>query len=150
MKAAILFFMIVALIAMAMASVHHHHHQVRGKNICYTIKYYNGVEENFEITEELACMRYLKGTTKECDIFRELQEGLLTLKNPITNICIIMTNRAPDMAIKLSGFLRLFNQNYPRINVVFLHCVICQDALSKSALNMKPVLDAVLKLVNTL
>ncbi|GFT43320.1 hypothetical protein NPIL_84491 [Nephila pilipes] len=31
MKAALLFFMIVALIAMAMAGVHHHHHQVRAQ-----------------------------------------------------------------------------------------------------------------------
>ncbi|GBM68465.1 General transcription factor II-I repeat domain-containing protein 2B [Araneus ventricosus] len=69
-----------------------------------------GADENFEITEELACMRSLKGTTKGCDIFREFQKGLLTLKVPITNIY----------------------------------------ALCKYALNMKPVLDAVVKLVNTI
>ncbi|GBN34882.1 General transcription factor II-I repeat domain-containing protein 2 [Araneus ventricosus] len=51
---------------------------------------------------------------------------------------------------KKSGFLGLFNQNYPGNNVVFLHCVIHQDALCKSALNMKPMLDAVVKLVNTI
>ncbi|GBN87439.1 hypothetical protein AVEN_230518-1 [Araneus ventricosus] len=38
----------------------------------------------------------------------------------------------------------------PGNNVVFLHCVIHQDALCKSALNMKLVLDAVVKLVNTM
>ncbi|GBO38123.1 General transcription factor II-I repeat domain-containing protein 2B [Araneus ventricosus] len=47
---------------------------------------------------------------------------------------------------KKSAFLELFNQNYPENNVVFLH----QDTLCKSALNMKPVLDAVVKLVNTI
>ncbi|GBO26599.1 hypothetical protein AVEN_127165-1 [Araneus ventricosus] len=54
------------------------------------------------------------------------------------------------MTGKKSGFLGLFNQNYPGNNVVFLHCVIHQDALCKSALNMKPVLDAIVKLVNTI
>ncbi|GFS99701.1 general transcription factor II-I repeat domain-containing protein 2A [Nephila pilipes] len=49
-----------------------------------------------------------------------------------------------------SGFLGLFNQNYPGNNAVFLHCVIYQDTMSKSALNMKPVFHAVMKLVNTL
>ncbi|GBN43037.1 General transcription factor II-I repeat domain-containing protein 2 [Araneus ventricosus] len=104
------------------------------------VLFIKGVDENFEITEELACMRSLKGTTKGCDIFREFQEGFLTLKVPITNICNITTNGAPNMSGKKSGFLGLFNQNYPENNVVFLHCVIPQDALCKSALNMKPCL----------
>ncbi|GBO08028.1 General transcription factor II-I repeat domain-containing protein 2A [Araneus ventricosus] len=114
------------------------------------VLFIRGVDENFEITEELACMRSLKGTTKGCDIFREFQEGLLTLKVPITNICNITTDGAPNMTEKKSGFLGLFNQNYPGNNIVLLLCVIHQDALCKSALNMKPVLDAVVKLVNTI
>ncbi|GBN24034.1 General transcription factor II-I repeat domain-containing protein 2A [Araneus ventricosus] len=114
------------------------------------VLFIRGVDENFEITEELACMRSLKGTTKGCDIFREFQQGLLTLEVPITNICDITTNGAPNMTGKKSGFLGLFNQNCPGNNVVFLHCVIHQDVLCKSALNMKPVLDAVVKLVNTI
>ncbi|CAL1278868.1 unnamed protein product [Larinioides sclopetarius] len=72
-----------------------------------------GVDENFEITEELACIRSLKGTTKGCDIFREFQERFLNLKVPITNICNITTDGAPNMSGKKSGFLGLFNQNYP-------------------------------------
>ncbi|GBM13446.1 General transcription factor II-I repeat domain-containing protein 2A [Araneus ventricosus] len=114
------------------------------------VLFIRGVDENFEITEELACMRSLKGTRKGCDIFREFQEGLLALKVPITDICNITTDGTPNMTGKKSVFLGLFNQNYPGNNVVFLHCVIHQDALCKSALNMKPVLDAVVKLVNTI
>ncbi|GBL80699.1 General transcription factor II-I repeat domain-containing protein 2A [Araneus ventricosus] len=115
------------------------------------VLFIRGIDENFDITEELACMRSLKGrSTKGCDIFREFQEGLLTLKVPITNICNITTDGAPNMTGKKSGFLGLFNQNYPGNNVVFLHCVIHQDVLCKSALNMKPMLDAVVKLVNTI
>ncbi|GBN33381.1 General transcription factor II-I repeat domain-containing protein 2B [Araneus ventricosus] len=116
----------------------------------HLVLFIRGVDENFEITEELACIRSLKGTTKGCDIFREFQEGLLTLKVSITNICNITTDGAPNMTGKKSGFLGLFNQNYPGNKVVFLHCVIHQDALCKSALNMKPVLDVVVKLVNTI
>ncbi|GBO10107.1 General transcription factor II-I repeat domain-containing protein 2 [Araneus ventricosus] len=61
------------------------------------VLFIRGVDENFEITEELACMRSLKGTTKGCHIFREFQEGLLTLKVPITNICNITTDGAPNI-----------------------------------------------------
>ncbi|GBO00796.1 General transcription factor II-I repeat domain-containing protein 2A [Araneus ventricosus] len=114
------------------------------------VLFLRGVDENFEISEELAFMRFLKGTTKGCDIFREFQEGLLTLKVSITNICNITIDGAPNMTGKKSGFLGLFNQNYPGNNVVFLHCVTHQDALCKSALNMKPVFDAVVKLINTI
>ncbi|GBO31930.1 General transcription factor II-I repeat domain-containing protein 2 [Araneus ventricosus] len=61
------------------------------------VLFIRGVDENFEISEELACMRSLKGTTKGCDIFRDFQEGLLTLKVPITNICNITTDGAPNV-----------------------------------------------------
>ena len=108
-----------------------------------------GVDENFSITEELACMRSLKGTTTGPDIFQEFLEGLSTLKVPITSICNITTDGAQSMIGKKSGFVRIFNQTYPENNVVFLHCIIHQDALCKSALNMKPVLDVIVKLVNT-
>ncbi|GFT46560.1 spectrin beta chain, non-erythrocytic 1 [Nephila pilipes] len=55
------------------------------------------VVKNFEITEELACMRSLKGTTTGCDIFREFQEGFLISKVPITKKCNITTDEAPNM-----------------------------------------------------
>ncbi|KAF8792604.1 General transcription factor II-I repeat like protein [Argiope bruennichi] len=113
------------------------------------VLFIRGVNENFEITEELAYIRSLKGTTTGGDTFREFQEGLLTMKVPITNICNITTDGARNMTGKKSGFLGLFNQNYPGNNV-FLHCVIHQDAQCKSALNMKPVLDIVVKLVNNI
>ncbi|PNF18344.1 hypothetical protein B7P43_G13898 [Cryptotermes secundus] len=86
-----------------------------------------GVDENFSITEELACMRSLKGTTTG-----------------------ITTDGAQSMTGTKSGFVGIFNQEYPENNVVFLHCVIHQDALCKSALDMKPVLDVVVKLVNAI
>ncbi|GFU54797.1 general transcription factor II-I repeat domain-containing protein 2A [Nephila pilipes] len=95
-------------------------------------------------------MRSLKGTTTGCDIFREFQDGLQTLEVPITNIFNITTDGVSNMTGNKSEFLGPFNQNYPGNNVVFLHCVMHQDALSKSSLNMKPVLDAVLKFLNTL
>lgn len=114
------------------------------------VLFIRGIDENFNITEELACMRSLKGTTTGCDIFREFLEGVSTLKVPIRNICSITTDGAPNMTGKKSGFLGLFNQNYPGNNVVFLHCILHQHSLCKSALNMKHVLDVIVKIVNTI
>lgn len=43
-----------------------------------------------------------------------------------------------------------FNQEYPENNVVFLHCIIHKDALCKSALDMKHMLDVIVNLVNAI
>jgi hypothetical protein len=47
------------------------------------------------------------------------------------------------------GFIGVFNLEYPE-NDIFLHCVIHQDALCKSPLGMKQVLDVIVKLVNAI
>ena len=77
------------------------------------ILFIRGFDENFSVTEELARMRSLKGTTKGSDIFHEFLEGHLILKVPISKICIIH-----------------------------------QDILCKAALDIKPVLDVIVKIVN--
>jgi hypothetical protein len=108
------------------------------------------VDENFCITEELACMRSLKGTTTGSEIFHEFMEGISTLKVPTNCICSITTDGARNMTGKKSGFVGIFNEKYPDKNVTFLHCIIHQDALCKSALDMKPVLDVIVKLVKAI
>lgn len=109
-----------------------------------------GIDDNFCVTEELACMRSLKGTTKGSDIFQEFQETITSLKVPLTNICNITTDGAPNMTGTKSGFVGIFKESFPGNEVVFLHCVIHQEALCKSALDMKHVLDVVIKLVNSI
>ena len=76
-------------------------------------------------------------------------EGISTLKVPTNCICSI-TDGARNMTGKNSGFVGIFNEKYPDNNVTFLHCIIHQDALCKSALDMKPVLDVIVKLVNAI
>ncbi|XP_067127527.1 general transcription factor II-I repeat domain-containing protein 2-like [Centruroides vittatus] len=109
-----------------------------------------GVDENFCITEELACMRSLKGTTTGSDIFHEFMEGISTLEVPINCTCTITTDGARNMTGKKSGFVGIFNEKYSDNNVIFLHCIIHQDALCKSALDIKSVFDVIVKLVNTI
>jgi len=54
------------------------------------------------------------------------------------------------MTGKKSEFVGIFNEKYPDNNVTFPHCIIHQDALCKSALDMKPVLDVIVKLVKAI
>lgn len=59
---------------------------------------------------------------------------------------ILQKNRAPNMIEKISG---IFNQNYPENNVDFLKCIIHQDILCETALNIKnKPLDPTVKLIN--
>ena len=88
-----------------------------------------GIDDNFCVTEELACMRSLKGTTKGSDIFQEFQETITSLKVPLTNICNITTDGAPNMTGAKSGFVGIFKESFSGNEVVFLHCVIHQEAL---------------------
>ena len=79
-----------------------------------------GVDENFSITEELARMRSLKGTTTGSDIFHEFLEGLSTLKVPITSICNITTDGAQSMAGKKNlDLLEYLIKNTPRTMLSF-------------------------------
>lgn len=108
-----------------------------------------GINENFVVTEELASMRSLKGTTKGADIFQEFKETITSLKVSEKNICNITTDGAPNMTGAKTGFRGIFEASFPENNVVFLHCVIHQEALCKSALDMNHVLNVVIKLVNS-
>ncbi|CAF4944327.1 unnamed protein product [Pieris macdunnoughi] len=109
-----------------------------------------GIDDNFGVTEELAFMRSLKGTTKGSDIFEEFQETITSLKVPLTTICNITTDQPPNMTGAKSGFVGKFNESFPGNEVVFLHCIIHQETLCKSALEMKHVLDVVIKIVNSI
>jgi hypothetical protein len=95
-------------------------------------------------------MQSLKETATGSDIFHEFLEGLSTLEVPKTSIYSITTDGAQSMTRKKSGFVGIFNQEYPENSAVYLHCVIHQDAPCKSALDMKPVLDVIVKLLNAI
>lgn len=109
-----------------------------------------GVDENFNITEELASLRSMKGTTTGNDIYGEFAKCISSLKLPLQKLANITTDGAPNMVGTNQGFVGVFNQKHPVNSVIFLHCVIHQEVLCKAALEIKHVLDVVVKLVNTI
>ncbi|GFS54790.1 uncharacterized protein NPIL_212121 [Nephila pilipes] len=60
----------------------------------------------------------------------------------------LVSNGAPNMVGINQGFVGKFTSKYPENVVVFLHCLIHQDALCKSALDIDHILNIVVKLVN--
>lgn len=109
-----------------------------------------GVDEDFNITEELASLKSMKGTTTGRDIYGEFEKCMNSLNLPLQKLANVTTDGAPNMVGANQGFVGIFNENHPVSNVIFLHCVIHQEVLCKAALEIKHVLDVVVKLVNTI
>lgn len=109
-----------------------------------------GIDDKFNVTEELASLKSIKGTTTGRDIYSEFEKCLNLLHLPPQKLINITTDGAPNMVGTNQGFVGIFNEKYPDNNVIFLHCVIHQEALCKAALEIKHVLDIVVKVVNTI
>ncbi|KAE9521397.1 hypothetical protein AGLY_018219 [Aphis glycines] len=109
-----------------------------------------GVDVEFNITEELPCLQSLKGKTTGQIIYNEFSEGLQNLNAPISKLCNITTDGAPNMVGKNVGFSGIFRNQNPNHDVVFLHCIIHQDVLCKAAIDITHVLNVVSKLINTI
>lgn len=109
-----------------------------------------GVDDEFNITEELACLQSLKGKTTGQIIYNEFSEGLQNLNAPISKLCNITTDGALNMVGKNAGFSGIFRNQNPNHDVVFLHCIIHQDVLCKAAIDITHVLNVVIKLINTI
>lgn len=67
-----------------------------------------GVDDEFNITEELACMQSLKGKTTGQIIYNEFCEGLQNLNAPISKLCNATTDGAPNMIGKNAGFAGMY------------------------------------------
>ncbi|GFS60471.1 general transcription factor II-I repeat domain-containing protein 2 [Nephila pilipes] len=63
-----------------------------------------GVDDEFNITEELACLQSIKGKMTGQINYNEFSEGLQNLNVPISRLCNITTDGAPNMVGKNAGF----------------------------------------------
>ena len=54
-----------------------------------------GVDESFDVTEELASIVSLKGTAKGSDLLEAVMKTLNGLKLNLNNLCGVITNEAP-------------------------------------------------------
>lgn len=119
-------------------------------NTAQLLIFIRGVDDEFNITEELACLQSLKGKTTGQIIYNEFSKGLQNLNAPISKLCNITTDGALNMVGKNVGFSGIFRNQNPNHNVVFLHCIIHQDVLCKAAIDITHVLNVVSKLINTI
>lgn len=112
-----------------------------------------GVDCNLNITEELLDLMPLKGTTTGRDIFQGLEECIEKAALPWNKLVSLATDGAPSMCsenIGVVGLLKtkLNSLNIPGISFTSIHCILHQEALCSKSLQMKEVMDVVVKTVN--
>ncbi|KAJ4941574.1 hypothetical protein JOQ06_011453 [Pogonophryne albipinna] len=111
------------------------------------------VTEDFEIGEELLSMESIKDGTRGIDICDALCRSLDAYNVELTSMVGVTTDGAPAMVGRKAGAVSLLSDkvaNNGGENLIKYHCIIHQEALAAHTLEMKPVMDIVVKTVNFL
>ena len=116
--------------------------------------YIRGINENFQITEELLTMESLKGTTTGKDMYNSIINSLSRSRLSLDKLASITTNGAPSLTGTHSGLVKLINnkieEDFPTHSALSFHCIIHQESLCKSSLQLKHAMDPVVHAVNLL
>jgi hypothetical protein len=111
-----------------------------------------GVDEHLNVTEELAQVVALHGTTREQDMFQAFSDMLANLNLPLEKLAGLTTDGAPSMLGNRSGFVYQVKAKQREINspleLISFHCIIHQQALCSQVANLESVMSVVVKTVN--
>ena len=111
-----------------------------------------GISENLEITEELLSLELMKDTTTGEDIFECVENGFRTMELPWQKMVSVTTDGCPSLTGKNVGLLKRLSDRVAEVDctreLILLHCIIHQEVLCKKMLDIKHVVDPVVKIVN--
>uniref|UniRef100_A0AAV2KR74 HAT C-terminal dimerisation domain-containing protein n=1 Tax=Knipowitschia caucasica TaxID=637954 RepID=A0AAV2KR74_KNICA len=97
-------------------------------------------------------MESLKGKTRGEDLYEQVSAVIERRNLPWSKLANVTTDGSPNLTGKNVGLLKRIQdkvkEENPAQNVVFLHCIIHQESLCKSILQLNHVVDPVVKLVN--
>ncbi|XP_060691829.1 LOW QUALITY PROTEIN: general transcription factor II-I repeat domain-containing protein 2A-like [Hemiscyllium ocellatum] len=124
-------------------------------DVCDTAQlliFVHGITTDFKVTEELAAMQPMKGTTTGNDLFMEVNACLDTLGLKWDKLAGVTMDGYPNVTGKNVGLLKRTQDKLTEIDpeqkLVFLYCIIHQEVLRKSVLKINHVVDVVTKIVN--
>ena len=112
-----------------------------------------GVDCSLNMTEEFLELIPLKGTTTGRDIFQTLEKCIDKYGLPWDRLVCLATDGAPAMRstpIGVVGYVKnkLNSLGKEKVNFVSVHCILYQEALYCKNLQMREVMDVVVKTVN--
>ena len=105
-----------------------------------------GIDENFNVIEEMLDLCHINGTTTGKDIFKFVNLSLDKFIIDRKNIYSITTDGAPALTGKHNGFITLFKQSVDHEILSYL-CLIHQQ-LCAQKLNMKHLMTDLVMVVN--
>ncbi|KAK0145774.1 General transcription factor II-I repeat domain-containing protein 2B [Merluccius polli] len=122
------------------------------KDTAQLLIFIRGINDSFEITEELLSMESLKGKTRGEDLYEQVSAVIKRMKLPWSKLASFTTDGSPNLTGKNVGLLKRIQnkvkEENPDQDVILLHCIIHQQSLCKSVLQLNHVVDPVVKLVN--
>ena len=97
-------------------------------------------------------MESLKGTTRGEDLNNQVSAVIERMKLPWSKLVNVTTDGSPNLTGKHVGLLKRIQdkvkEENPDQDLIFLHCIIHQESLCKSVLQLNHVGNPVVKLVN--
>ena len=111
------------------------------------VLFIKGINENFNIVEEMLDLFHVKGTTTGKDIYEFVNLSLDKCNIDRKSIYSITTDGAPALTGKDNGFITLFKESVDH-EILSYHCLIHQQQLCPQKLNMKHLITDLVKAVN--
>lgn len=97
-------------------------------------------------------MEPLKGKIWGKDLYDLVSTVIEKMKLPWSKLANVRTDGSPNLTGKNVGLLKRIQdkvkEENPNQDVIFLHCIIHQESLCKSILQLNHVVNPVIKLVN--
>ncbi|XP_076359110.1 general transcription factor II-I repeat domain-containing protein 2A-like [Tachypleus tridentatus] len=106
-----------------------------------------GIDDNFNIFEELIGLESLHGKTRESDIFEKVKSCLENQHLNFSKLLSVCTDGAPSMIGRVAGTVALLGKFLGRPLLKY-HCIIHQESLCVKILNLQHVMIPVVKCVN--
>ncbi|XP_067096949.1 general transcription factor II-I repeat domain-containing protein 2-like [Osmerus mordax] len=113
--------------------------------------YVRGVDDNFEVMEELLTVIPMHGQTTAQEIFRQLCDTIVDAGLPWKRFAGITTDGAPSVTGRRNGLVALVQRKLEEEGVeeaIALHCIIHQQALCSKCLTFDNVMSVVVKCIN--
>ncbi|XP_058867560.1 general transcription factor II-I repeat domain-containing protein 2-like [Acipenser ruthenus] len=122
------------------------------KDTAQLLIFVRGINNKFEITEEFLFMESMKGTTKGLDLYERVSGCLERLKLPWSKLANVTTDGSPNLTGKKVGLLKSIEDKVKDVDsekeIIFLHCIIHQEALCRNVLDIDHVVHTAVKIVN--
>lgn len=110
-----------------------------------------GIDKNFNVCEELLQLCSLKGTTTGEDLFRNLEQAMVSMQLPWHKLVSVTTDGGRNMSGQNKGLVGRIRTKLEEIGCdipLFFHCIIHQEALCCRVLAWKEIMDIVISTVN--